>query len=79
MVVLGHHYSNSMYLVPVFNTTAIVDIIKSPLFPIIGTATFAVDSFFFLSGFLTFYLLTTKLYPSNGKGNYIMLYVHRYL
>lgn len=79
MVEIGHIYSNSMYLVPVFNPTGLLDIINSPLFPIVGTATFAVDSFFFLSGFLTFYLLTQKLYPANGKGNYLMLYVHRYL
>jgi len=79
MVSLGHEFSNSVYLVPIINPTGLLDIIRGPFFSAIGTATFAVDSFFFLSGFLTFYLLTEKLYPTNGKGNYLMFYVHRYL
>lgn len=47
--------------------------------PIIGTATFAVDSFFFLSGMLTFYILTPKLKDTSKPTSYIMLYIHRYL
>mmetsp|Transcript_33776 Transcript_33776/g.38915 ORF Transcript_33776/g.38915 Transcript_33776/m.38915 type:complete len:259 (-) Transcript_33776:511-1287(-) len=37
---------------------------------------FAVDSFFFLSGFLTFYLLTAKMYKKTE--NFFLLYFHRY-
>ena len=50
----------------------------SPSFILIPGGLYAVDSFFFLSGFLTFYLLWTKMYPKKGKMNYLMLWFHRY-
>ena len=49
------------------------------LFPILPGGLFAVDAFFFLSGLLTFALLTSKLYPRGGKGNYLLIYLHRWL
>lgn len=35
------------------------------------------DSFFFLSGFLSSYFMTEKLYPTNGKTKYGLIYFHR--
>ena len=70
LIVLGHSYGN-VFASPLLNILDLNKIFAYRWISIIGTATFAVDSFFFLSGFLTFYLLTTKLYPNSGKGNYI--------
>ena len=48
--------------------------------PLIFGGFFAVDSFFFLSGFLTYCLLTEKLFgkPFNFK-SFVMIYIHRYV
>jgi len=78
MVMMGHSFSTSI-AAPISNPNSLIDVLDTPLFPIVGTATFAVDSFFFLSGFLTFYLLTVKMYPTQGKTNFLLLYLHRYL
>ena len=78
MVMMGHSYSTSI-AAPIQNMTTFTKILNAPLFSIIGTATFAVDTFFFLSGFLTFYLLTSKIYPLHGKINVLGLYLHWYL
>ena len=75
---MGHSYSTAI-AAPIENATSFIQVLEHPLFPIVGTATFAVDTFFFLSGFLTFYLLTLKLYPTKGKTNLLLLYLHRYL
>jgi len=78
LVTIGHSYSSSL-MTPAHNLLFFMDIFKAPFIAIIVNGTFAVDTFFFLSGFLTFYLLTLKLYPNQGKGNYLLLYLHRYL
>ena len=54
---------------------------KNEFFSLIPGGEFAVDSFFFLSAFLTFYILICKLYPKKGNIgiiNTIVLYFHRY-
>ena len=61
VIIWGHSYSNSLGT-PIFNGLYITNIMNSLLFPIIAAAPFAVDSFFFLSGFLTFYILTLKIH-----------------
>ena len=50
------------------------------LFGFIPAAMFAVDIFFYLSGFLTFYLLADKFFEKGLKILQIpMIYLHRYL
>ena len=46
---------------------------------IIQASYFAVDVFFFLSGFLGVYLMTLKLWKTRGRANYIFLILHRYI
>lgn len=51
------------------------------LFGLIPGGFYAVDSFFFLSGLLTFYLLTEKLLPKKGWAGFyktFLIYFHRY-
>ena len=40
---------------------------------------FAVDAFFFLSGLLTFALLTEKVFAKRGRFPWHMVYIHRFL
>ena len=58
------------------NLLFFMDLFKGTFIAIILNGTFSVDTFFFLSGLLTFYLLTLKLHPTQGKGNYFLLYLH---
>lgn len=76
-VIVGHGFG-FVFLSPVTNGTTSMDIVKEPLFGIIPGGVFAVDSFFFLSGLLSFYLLAIKMYPRQGKTNFFMIYFHRY-
>jgi len=77
LVLIGHFYSTARLAV-VHNLIYMGDLFQNaPLLPIVMNATFAVAAFFFLSGFLTFYLLTSKLYPS--KTSFGMVYLHWYI
>ncbi|XP_033118022.1 nose resistant to fluoxetine protein 6-like [Anneissia japonica] len=76
-VILGHTYIFPERLFS--NPTIIVDILSRFTFQAIGNATFSVDSFFFLSGLLVTYLTLKYLRNNNGKLNWVMFYVHRYL
>jgi len=78
MVVVGHSFSCSIFT-PLSNITTFTEPLKSPLFSIIGTSTISVDVFFFLSGFLMCYLLAVKMYPKQGRINFLALYIHRYI
>ena len=48
-------------------------------FQAIVNATFAVDTFFFLSGLLVFYTGYQQMLISGGKFNVVKFYLHRYL
>ncbi|XP_033118021.1 nose resistant to fluoxetine protein 6-like [Anneissia japonica] len=76
-VILGHTYIFPETLFS--NPTIIVDILSRFTFQAVGNATFSVDSFFFLSGLLVTYLTLKYLRNNNGKLNWVMFYVHRYL
>ena len=79
-VVVGHGFS-LVNLAPVRNIQTVSDMVKDPTFSLVPGGFFAVDSFFYLAGFLTFYLLTAKLYPKKGKIgilNTFLIYFHRY-
>lgn len=62
LVVIGHSYINSTMSVA-HNILFFMDLFKAPFIGVVLNAVFAVDTFFFLSGLLTFYLLTLKLHP----------------
>ncbi|XP_071956995.1 nose resistant to fluoxetine protein 6-like [Antedon mediterranea] len=76
-VMLGHTYAFAMTLFS--NPTVTLDIISRFTFQAVGNATFSVDSFFFLSGLLVTYLTLKYLQKHDGKLNWVMFYVHRYL
>ena len=79
-VLLGHIYSYGQgYLSnqPVMYT----HYIKIPAQQLFLSATYSVDSFFFLSGFLVAYSTLKLMHKRNGMGplGWLMYYVHRYL
>jgi len=76
-VIVGHAFAFAQ-MVPFANFATIKDIFQGKLFGVIPGGVFAVDTFFLLSGLLTAYLLTLKMYPKKGKANFLLLYFHRY-
>ncbi|CAI2387450.1 unnamed protein product [Moneuplotes crassus] len=80
-VIIGHSFS-SIITTSVSNLQSLGQLFDTFHFGIIGGGMFAVDSFFWLSGFLTFYIITSKMYAKKelkSIGGFIMLYVHRFL
>ena len=79
-VILGHTY---LFLLPFNAYKNQVDIFQHfiPRFTAqpIGNAYFAVDSFFFLSGFLVAYLTLREMSRKRGKFPFVSFYVHRIL
>ena len=76
-VILGHSFMMSMG----FRLTNIISALSTLdhwYFALVPGGFFAVDVFFYMSGFLTFYLLTAKMYPKNGWTNFPMVYFHRW-
>lgn len=71
LVLIGHSYSMITTGV-VFNLMTMTSFLQAKWIAIIVTATFAVDAFFFLSGFLSFLLLSYKI----EKTKIWMLYMH---
>jgi hypothetical protein len=76
-VALGHSFSFS-FVSPVHNYLTVLDMMKGSTAGIIAGGVYAVDTFFFLSGFLTCYLLTLKAYKTKGRINWLLVYFHRY-
>mmetsp|Transcript_1326 Transcript_1326/g.1443 ORF Transcript_1326/g.1443 Transcript_1326/m.1443 type:complete len:620 (-) Transcript_1326:12-1871(-) len=76
-VVVGHAFLFGT-LVPIGNSSTYQNLYKGALFGLIPGGLFAVDSFFFLSGFLTCFILAAKLYPKKGLGNFPLIIFHRY-
>ena len=76
-VIIGHAFMNAVGA-PITNLTTAMEIMDKWYFTLVPGGFFAVDVFFYLSGFLTFYLLTAKIYPTRGKANYPMMYFHRW-
>jgi peptidoglycan/LPS O-acetylase OafA/YrhL len=75
-VVLGHAYVNMIQL-PTSNTTYINEFVKPLWFQIILGGVFAVDVFFYLSGFLGVYLMITK-FQGKRMINFGLIYFHRF-
>ena len=76
-VIVGHTFSFVQFF-PISNFMTFKNFINDSLFALIPGGLYAVDAFFFLSGFLSFYTLTTRMYPRKGKENFLLLYFHRY-
>lgn len=75
-VVLGHAYFN-MLIMPTINLSYIHEFVQPLWFQIIIGGVYAVDVFFYLSGFLGAYLMITKF---EGKKfmNFALIYFHRF-
>ena len=79
-VIVGHGFI-FMNIGVVKNIQTYSLLMEDKLFGIIPGGFYAVDSFFFLSGLLTFYLLTEKLFPKRGWAGFyktFLIYFHRY-
>jgi hypothetical protein len=79
-VILGHVFGFSPFR-PTLNVLTYEHTVMSPWWsPIIPGGFYAVDSFFLLSGFLTFALLAEKMWGKPLKvAHFLMIYVHWYL
>lgn len=79
-VIVGHGFVSVLFA-PVKNMGTMNMIFENGLFSLVSGGVYAVDSFFYLSGFLTFYLLAVKMYPKRGNiglKNTLLIYFHRY-
>ena len=79
-VILGHAYFAVMFMgIQANPDLESLNAITSPFWwGIVPGGFFAVDVFFFLSGFLAVYLMLVKLYSKRGKANYGLIYFHRF-
>lgn len=80
-VVMGHTVAFFMYFPAINNFITAIDDSKDPKFIIIYTATYGVDTFFWLSGFLMTYLFVIDVEKTKHYTpfRFIMVYVHRLL
>ena len=76
-VILGHVYAYRVGSSPLANIFDIPDIIDKPKFAIVYGAFYAVDTFFWMGGFLVAYLLIKEV-KSKGRLNWFMVYFHRF-
>ena len=76
-VMVGHGFGFGLFA-PVRNITTFANIFENSLFGIVPGGFYAVDTFFFLSGFLSFYLLTVKTYKKSSILSWPLIYFHRY-
>ena len=79
-VILGHAYAFPLFSA-ISNVSNIDTLYDSFSFAIVIGGVYAVDTFFWLSGFLTFFILASKMYPKKGKIGwigFIKIYFHRY-
>jgi hypothetical protein len=65
-VIVGHGATN-LAAAPATNMQSALQLVHKWYFPIIPGGYFAVDVFFFLSGFLTFFMLTSKMYQKMAE------------
>jgi len=75
-VIVGHTYYYAQFY-PLVNPTAILDFMKGFWHSYLTNATYSVDVFFFMSGFLAFYLIFFELRAKNGDVSYWKFIVHR--
>ena len=77
-VVMGHSELFRAELSVIFNISDVQNYFKHFSFTLINSAPYAVDSFFWLSGFLQGYLMTLQMI-GDKKMNWIMVVVHRFV
>lgn len=75
-ILVGQSYLYIIY-VPVANSLSISQIFKAPLFGMIPGALFGVDALFYLTGVLSFYLLTSEMYGNLSGVKFWKLYLKR--
>lgn len=76
-VILGHTVLFTIFIGYTDSLHIIRYMIPSTAFQIILNATFSVDVFFYLSGFLTTYFVLKELRQRNGHVNWILMIIHR--
>ena len=79
-VILGHGFG-FVFSGAVSNLITALNVTNDKFFSLIPGGFFAVDTFFYLSGFLTFAIMTQKLYPKGGwvgPKNTFLIFFHRY-
>lgn len=78
-VILGHTYYYAMQSA-LANLLIPLELFKSFSFNLVSSGPYAVDIFFWLSGFLGVYILLGTTHKRNGKmQNPLLIYLHRYL
>ncbi|XP_031623683.1 nose resistant to fluoxetine protein 6-like isoform X2 [Contarinia nasturtii] len=77
--VIYAHANVMTMLAPVVNFAYIPEYVSKYSTIVLLLAPFSVDSFLFLSGLLITWSMLKHLNKTNGKANYVMIYVHRYL
>ena len=76
-IILGHTYLNALKE-PLQNPTFVDELFSRSSFSIVVAAPFAVDVFFYMTGFLTTYLLSSDVHHRDGRvPNILFLYIHR--
>jgi peptidoglycan/LPS O-acetylase OafA/YrhL len=77
-IILGHTFYYARFS-PITNHNSILDFMKKFWNSYLTNAPFSVDVFFFMSGFLAFYLVITEVNRCKGCPSLWRIYVHRYL
>jgi len=78
-VMLGHILSAEMNIFPLSNMVSFIGVYDRFEFQAVLNAFVSVDSFFLMSGCLVSYLMLKDLDKTNGRINFPLLYLHRYL
>ncbi|XP_046843813.1 nose resistant to fluoxetine protein 6-like [Xenia sp. Carnegie-2017] len=78
-IILGHVYLRSLHNFLLTNKKEFLRQAESVTVMAVANAFFAVDSFFFLSGLLVAYTCLRKMERTQGKVNWGLFYLHRYL
>jgi len=78
-IILGHTYFYGL-ATALANPLIAIDLFKMFTFNLVSSGPYAVDVFFWLSGFLGVYLLLVTMKQKNGRMQpFYMIYLHRYL
>ena len=77
-MIIGHTFVFQAFM-PLSPETDFFAVLKQWPITIINGGFFSVDVFFFLSGFLSAFVLVQNLLPRGGRVNFLILYFHRFL
>jgi len=65
-------------MMPMQNFDALIDIFESPSLAFVYGGLYAVDTFFWMSGFLMGYLMVSEMVKRGGRMKWGLVYFHRY-